>query len=101
MNEAPLTPASAMDFPERRSERVLTQQEKNEIRRKNIAEQADFKATAKAKITELSRSGDSERNKALMLANDKLRIDLAHLSDVLRRNRNTIRNLKLARPAQG
>ena len=113
MHEAPLQPACALTFdrvvtpPSDRmrtrtphgsppDEVVLSQPEKNKIRSRNIIEQAEFKAAAKAKLTEVSRSGDSEQNKALMLVNDTLRLELARLSEALRKNRNKIRKLKAA-----
>ena len=112
MNQAPLTPAF-MDFERKLLDspapRVLSQQEKNKIRRKNIAEQEQFKAAtkaaAKAKHTEESRNGESERNKALLLANDTLRVELARYMRKLREHKCTIRQLKLIKagnqPAQG
>jgi hypothetical protein len=84
--------------------RTLSQPEKNKIRTKNIIEQEEFKAAAKVQHTELSRSGESERNRALMLANDKLRIELARYMHKLRKQGNKIRKLKNKagnQPAQG
>jgi len=56
----PLTPTFCTERkPLARLEPVeLTRQEKDAIRTKNRIEQQEFKAAAKAKLTEISRGGD-------------------------------------------
>jgi hypothetical protein len=122
MNQTPLTPAfmdferKPLDCPPKRTpgsppgEVILSKSERNKIRAKNQLEQEQFKATtkaaAKAALIEISRGGESERNKALLLANDKLRIELARYMQKLREQKCNIRQLKALikagnQPAQG